>query len=487
MNDMNDSPLYKMMHPKSVAFWGASKDPTGMGSFQLAQLLALGFEGAVYPIHPRDKKVNGLPAYASIKDVPGPVDLAVFVLPTRVVPEILEECGQAGIKRIIITSAGFGEMGSEGKDVQDRLVEIARRHGIYFLGPNCIGVVNSYTKLNTTFFPYEISPGFVGMASQSGSFVTQMFSYLGKFGLGFSQAVSVGNEAMLDLTDCIEYLGFCSDTKVIALYVEGIRRGREFVRVAREVSKKKPIVAYYVGGSEAGGKAGKSHTGALAGPDLLYDGIFEQCGIVRASSAEELFDMCFVLGTQPLPKGDRVAVLTHSGGPGAAAADTVDRTGLKLANLSAETLEQLADLLPHTGRMSNPVDLTFNRNPRDYVESIPSVLLQDKGVDSLFIYLLMPAHRIAQVLESTGETRERAAEMAMEFVRTQADLAAMLAPKFGKPVVGGSFVTREESYTRELQDRGVPMLPSPERAIRALAALHRYARARAALLASERL
>jgi acetyl-CoA synthetase (ADP-forming) len=138
---------------------------------------------------------------------------------------------------------------------------------------------------------------------------------------------------MLDLTDCIEYLGFCPDTKVIALYVEGIRRGREFVRVAREVSKKKPIVAYYVGGSEAGGKAGKSHTGALAGPDLLYDGIFEQCGIVRASSAEELFDMCFVLGTQPLPGGDRVAVLTHSGGPGAAAADTVDRTGLKLANI----------------------------------------------------------------------------------------------------------------------------------------------------------
>ena len=482
MKDMTDSPLYKMMHPKSVAFWGASKDPTTMGSFQLAQLLALGFENPIYPIHPNDKVVMGLRAYASIKDVPGPVDLAVFVLPTQIVPDILEECGRAGINRIIITSAGFGEMGSEGKYMQDRLVEIARKYGISFLGPNCIGVVNSYTKLNTTFFPYEISPGFIGMASQSGSFVTQMFSYLGKFGLGFSQAFSVGNEAMLDLTDCIEYLGFCPNTKVIALYVEGIKRGREFARVAKEVSKKKPIVAYYVGGSEAGSKAGMSHTGALAGPDLLYNGIFKQCGIIRASSAEELFDLCFVLGTQPLPKGDRVAVLTHSGGPGAAAADTVDRTGLTLADFSPETIEQLAALLPHTARMGNPVDLTFNRNPRDYVDGIPSALLKDSGVDGLFIYLLMPAHRVAQVMVRSGVTREKATEMATQFVKIQADLVANLAPKFGKPVVGGSFVTREDPFTRELEDRNIPMMPSPERAIKALAALRQYARFRAVFL-----
>ena len=453
-----------------------------MGSFQLAQLLALGFENPVYPIHPKDKAVMGLRAYASIKDVPGPVDLAVFVLPTQIVPEILEECGQAGINRIIITSAGFGEMGSEGKDMQDRLVEIARKYGISFLGPNCIGVVNSYTKLNTTFFPYEISPGFIGMASQSGSFVTQMFSYLGKFGLGFSQAFSVGNEAMLDLTDCIEYLGFCPNTKVIALYVEGIKRGREFARVAKEVSKKKPIVAYYVGGSEAGSKAGMSHTGALAGPDLLYNGIFKQCGIIRASSAEELFDFCFVLGTQPLPKGDRVAVLTHSGGPGAAAADTVDRTGLKLADFSPETVEQLTALLPHTARTGNPVDLTFNRNPSDYVEGIPSILLKDIGVDGLFIYLLVPAHRVAQVMVRGGVAREKATEMATQFVKMQADLVANLAPKFGKPVVGGSFATREDPFTRELENRNIPMMPSPERAIKALAALRQYARFREGLL-----
>jgi len=485
MKDMKDSPLYRIMHPKSVAFWGASSDPTAMGSFQLAQMLELGYEGPVYPIHPRDKEIMGLPAYADVKDTPGPVDLAVFVLPTRIVPEVLEECGKAGINRVIVVTAGFAEKGPEGKQHQDRLVEIARKYGIFFLGPNCIGVVNPHFKLNTTFFPYDASAGFIGMASQSGSFITQMFTHLEKFGLGFSEGFSVGNEAMADITDCIEYLGLCPNTKVIALYIEGIKRGREFVRVAREVSKKKPIVAYYVGGSEAGSKAGLSHTGAMAGPDLLYDGIFKQCGIVRASSAEELFDMCFVLGTQPVPKGDRVAVLTHSGGPGAAAADTIDRSGLKLANFSAETLQRLAGLLPRTAQMGNPVDLTFTRNPGDYSYAIPSVLLQDEAVDSLFIYLLLPTHRVTQVIESMGSSPEDAAAVTAEFLGGQADLVASLTPESGKPVVGGSFCTREDPFIRELQNKSFPVLPSPERAVKALAALHKYARAREALLGAK--
>lgn len=485
MEDMSEHPLYRMLHPRSIAFWGASSDPTAMGSFQLAQMLAMGFEGAVYPIHPREKKIMGLPAFAHVKDVPGPVDLAVFVLPTRVVPEILEECGMAGIRRVIIVSGGFAEMGSEGKELQDHLAEIARKYGIRMLGPNCIGVVNPYVKLNTTFFPYDARPGFIGMASQSGSFVTQMFTHLNHFGLGFSQAISVGNEAVTDITDCLKYLSLCPKTKVIGLYVESIRRGRDFVRVAKEVSKRKPIVAHYVGGSESGKRAALSHTGALAGPDELYDGIFKQCGIIRAHTSEELFDFCFVLGTQPPPAGNSVAVLTHSGGPGAAAADEAERSGLAMAEFSSKTLEGLSALLPGTARMGNPVDLTFNRNPNDYAQSIPAVLLGDSGVDSLFIYLLLPSHRVAQVITSLGASPEQAANMASDFVKAQASLVLSLTPRFGKPVVGGSYCMREDQFIRELQDRGLPVLPSPERAVKALAALSRYARAREALL-SER-
>lgn len=477
MNGFDRSPLYRLMHPRSVAFWGASSNPVGMGSVQLSQLLAIGFDGPVYPIHPREKEVLGLKAYAHISEVPGPVDLAVFVLPTKVVPEILEECGKAGVKQAIIVSAGFAEVGSEGKELQRKIVNIAQRYGIFFLGPNCIGVVNPYAKLNTTFYPYETVPGFIGMASQSGSFITQMFAYLQKFGLGFSQGMSLGNEALTDMTDCLEYLGQCPNTKVIVLYIEAIRRGREFLRVAREVSKVKPIVAYYVGGSKAGSRAGLSHTGALAGPDPLYDGIFKQGGIIRAYSIEELFDFAYVLGSQPLPKGNRIGVLTHSGGPGASAADTADRCGLELADFSPATQEKLKPLVPGTASIRNPVDITFTRKYSDYAETLPRILLEDHGVNALFIYCLMPHRR---VIDSVIATRlgdaENAAAVADEYIKNQCDTLAKLSSTYGKPVVGGTFATRSELFVRELQDRGFPCLPSPERAIRALAALVRYAR-----------
>lgn len=475
MVDLENSPLYRIMHPGSIAFWGASNNPMGMGSGQLSSLLHLGFEGAVYPIHPREKQVMGLRAYQSIADVPATADLAVFVLPTQIVPDILEECGKAGVKRAIVVSAGFGEMGDGGRALQQRLTEIAREYDICYIGPNCIGVVNPYVKLNTTFFRYTATPGFIGMASQSGSFVTQMFDYLSTFGLGFSQAFSVGNEAMTDITDCLEYLGQCPHTKVIALYIESIRRGRDFFRVAGEVSKRKPIVAYYIGGSEAGRRAALSHTGALAGPDAVYEGIFKQCGIIRASTVEELFDFCHVLGSQPLPNSNRIAVLTHSGGPGASAADAADRSGLKLAQFSETTVEALSRIVPHTASLANPVDLTYNRNPNDYSETMPTILLQDDGVDCLWMYLLIPAQRVYQSIKGTGKSPEEAGVLARLFIESQASAIAQLALASGKPVVGSSFLPRSESFIQMLQEKGVPVLPSPERGVKALAALAKYA------------
>jgi acyl-CoA synthetase (NDP forming) len=453
-----------------------------MGSVVLGQMLALGFEGPVYLMHPREQQIMGLQTYKHLKDVPGPVDLAVLVLPTNVVPETLEECGKTGVTRAIIVTAGFGEMGPEGRELQKQIIEIARKYGIHFIGPNCIGVVNPYAKLNTTAFPYDSPPGFIGMASQSGSFITQVFVHMEKFGIGFSQAFSVGNEAMTDITDCLEYLGQCPHTKVIALYVEAIRRGRDFFRTAREVSKRKPIVAYYIGGSESGKRAALSHTGALAGPDPVYDGIFRQCGIIRAGSVEELFDMCCTLGTQPLPKGNGLAILTHSGGPGVAAADTAERSGLKLPAFSAATNAELMTLVPHTASIGNPVDMTYNRRLDDYVEAIPPVLLQDPNVHSLFIYMLIPLERVIRTIQATGTTVDQAEAMAEGFIISQCESVARLSARYRKPVIGASFCTREELFVRELQDRGVPLLPSAERAIKALAALVKYAGIREALI-----
>lgn len=486
MHDVRSSPLHRIVNPRSVAFWGASSDPMSMGSVQLSSLLAFGYQGKVYPVHPRERTVMGLTAYPSAADLPEPVDLAVFVLPTRVVPEILEDCGKAGIKRAIIVSAGFGEMGRDGQALQNRIVEIADRYEMCVIGPNCIGVVNPSINFNTTFFPYFAKPGFIGMASQSGSFVTQMFDHLGRHGLGFSQAFSVGNEAVTDIVDCMEYLAESPETKVIALYIEAIRRGREFARVARKISQKKPIVAHYVGGSSAGKQAALSHTGALAGPELLYDGIFAQSGVIRAATIEQLFDFCAVLGSQPLPNGNRVALLTHSGGPGAAAADAAEREGLVAAKFSEQTIERLREIVPHTASIANPVDITFSRNPSDYTKTLPSILLEDPGVDSLFIYLLIPIHRVRQALQSMTEDEEKARAMADDFIKTQSSDVARLEPTYGKPVVGGTFCNPDEPFIAALQSLGVPCLPSPERAVAAIAALTRYAALRASIVQADR-
>jgi acyl-CoA synthetase (NDP forming) len=283
-----------------------------MGTNLLASTLALGFEGHIYPVHPKEKQVQNLRAYRSVLDLPEVPDMAVLVLPTRIVPQMLEDCGKKGIKHAIVVSGGFREMGREGVELEKKLLAIANKYGIRFLGPNCIGVANTHLKLNTTFLQHEGSAGYIGMASQSGSFVTQMFNYLSRYGLGFSTALSVGNEADIDVVDCMEYLGSCPNTRVIALYIEAIKRGRAFIEMARSIVPHKPIVALYVGGSNTGKRAGFSHTGAMAGPDLLYDGMFRQSGVIRAQSVTELFDFCWALGGLSRPKGRRVVIQTHS-------------------------------------------------------------------------------------------------------------------------------------------------------------------------------
>jgi acyl-CoA synthetase (NDP forming) len=392
LSSIQDSPLAPIINPRSIAFFGASNRFTSMGTNQLSSLQELGFNGTIYPVHPREKEVLGVKAYARVSELPEVPDVAVIVLPTDVVPQVLEDCGRKGIRRAIIVSGGFKEVGGQGIDLERAVIEVADRYDIRFLGPNCLGVTPPHHNYNVTFLPFEGKPGFIGMASQSGSFVTQMFGYLSDFGLGFSSAISVGNEANLDIVDCMQYLAACPHTKVIALYVETIRRGRAFLEIARRIAPHKPIVALYVGGSEAGRRASFSHTGALSGPDQLYDGVFRQAGVIRAHSITELFDFCCVLALSHEAKGKRVAVQTHSGGPGVATADACQRFGLQLPGFSAETLDKLKPLAPHTASLSNPVDLTFTKNPLDYFDKIPDVLLSDSHTDSVLIYFLTPLH-----------------------------------------------------------------------------------------------
>jgi acyl-CoA synthetase (NDP forming) len=468
--------LYPIVNPKSIAFFGASNRFSAMGTNQLSSLLDLGFEGNIYPVHPKEELVLGLKAYKQVQDLPEVPDLAVMVLPTQAVIGVMEECGKKGIKHAVVVSGGFKEVGGGGAVLEKQLLAVANQYGIRFLGPNCLGVANPHHKFNVTFLPFEGRPGFIGFASQSGSFITQMFGYMKRYHIGFSTGISVGNEADVDIVDSMEYLAACPHTKVIGLYIETIRRGREFIDKARSIVIHKPIVAYYVGGSEAGKQASFSHTAAMAGPDDLYDGVFRQCGIIRAQSIPELFDFCWVLGASPRPAGNRVIIQTHSGGPGAAAADACSRTGLVMAELSHQTREKLLPSVPSTGSMSNPIDVTFSKNPQDFFEVIPDILLAESDSDGLLVYFLAPGQIVRRTMASMGIDSEQIPSVMEKVFDGQAKSLAGLMGEHQKPLIGFTFQSHEELYLQKLLDHGIPVFPSPERAARAMAALVHYSR-----------
>jgi acetyl-CoA synthetase (ADP-forming) len=478
------SPLYHIANPKSIVVFGASNRITSMGTSLLDSVLSLGFEGDIYPIHPKENQVQNLKAYRSVLDLPSVPDLAMIVLPTRIVSEALDACGRKGIRHAIVISGGFKEVGGEGVGLEKELVAVANKYGIRFLGPNCIGVANPRGKLNTTFMAFQGAPGFIGMASQSGSFVTQMFGYLSDYALGFSTAFSVGNEANIDLVDCMEYLGACPDTRVIALYIEGIRRGRAFVEMARSIVPKKPIVALYIGGSEAGSRAGLSHTGALAGPDRLYDAIFRQSGVIRARSVMEMFDICWMLGSLPGTKGRRVVIQTHSGGPGAEAADACARAGLELPPLSPETIKRLRPFIPRTGSISNPVDFTFGKNLIDYFTEIPKALLDEKNADILLFYFYAPSQRLERMMKQLGISSDQIKEEAAKLVNGYSEAIMRLFESHNKPLVGYTFQNVKDPLVRVLIERGIPVFPGPQRAARAIEAAYEYTRLRDKILAA---
>lgn len=485
ISSISDSPLFKIAQPESILFLGASNDYSSMGSVILYSVLSGGYKGGIYPVHHKEDIVQNLRAYRRIEDLPDVPDMAFIVLPTKIVAQALEACGKKGIKNAIIVSAGFSEVGEDGAKKQKELCEIADRYNIRFTGPNCIGVVNSHLNLNATFLQAEGKTGYIGMASQSGSFITQMFGYLNsRFGQGFSTAFSLGNEANIDMVECIEYLGACPNTKVIALYIESIRRGKEFIEAARSVSLKKPIVAFYVGGSETGKRASLSHTGAMSGPDDLYNGVFRQSGIIRARSIEELFDFSYVLGALPVPDNNRVIIQTHSGGPGAACADACERAGLELPQLSQETLEKLSPFIPHTGSVNNPIDLTFIKNQMDYFKDIPAILLEDENADALMIYFLSGDSMMRSYMKAMGVSKEETNRFISESIATQVEALIEQVKNQKKPVIGFSFLTRENPFISQFQDHGLPVLLSPERAARAYGALVQYKNYREKLIQS---
>ncbi len=471
---MADNPLDLLMNPKSIAVAGASNNPGKMGTLQALSILKDGFPGKLYPLHAKETTVLGQKAYRSVYDLPETPDLAFLIVPSTVAVSLLEDFAKIGTKRAIIVSGGFREIGPEGKALEERLQEIAGTYGIRFLGPNCMGVINSEIRLSTVFKVAK-KPGPLGMASQSGTYITQTADYLHEHGIRFSKAISCGNEADIDMVDALEYLGRDEQTRAIILYIEGIRNGKRFIETARRITQHKPVLAQYVGGSAAGARAGQSHTGAMAGPDALYEGIFRQAGIIRCSSIEELYMHGWTHATQPPLKGNRIAVITNSGGPGTAISDTADKNGLTLPRFSEKLQGKIRSLIAPHAASANPVDLTYHRDMRVLSVTIPEIIMQSKEVDGIVLHGSVGSGFMNLVYDHLGEFAAGIPkETLAKYMETDMGEAVTLPWKYEIPMTISSFFGRGDDNTSRYIDNEIPVFDSPEKAARAMASLLNY-------------
>ena len=467
-------PLKQMMYPSSLAFYGASNNPLKMGTMQLANVLGTGYQGKVYPIHPTESEVLGIPAYKNIADVGAPVDLAQLTLPTEVVPQALDECGKAGIRRAVVISGGFKEAaGDRGGQLEQEIKEIAHRHGIRFLGPNCVGIFNSLCSLNSTTIPRPPMGGKIALASQSGAYTAMINPLLRSQGIKICQTMSVGNEADIDLADCLEYLRDEPEVKAIGLYVETIRRPRAFIEAARETVRKKPVVAIYVGGTEASSRSSMSHTGALTGPDEVYDGLFRQAGVMRADDIDQMLDLLWAFAGQPLPPGGRMAVITNSGGPGTSLSYHIEKEGLSVPVFSLELSERLDAVTGRLAFVRNPIDLTFEANLLLFKQLL-EIVFESGEVDGAFLYGIFGWPEFMVNLEKRlPDIKEIEETWEANYVEFLKQLAGV-PEAYGKPLIVMSFIGAGSTSISPLAEHDVPVFPSASRAARAMRALLAY-------------
>ena len=384
------SSLSPFFNAKGVAVLGASTNPRKLSYGIVENLLTYGYQGGVYPVNPNADFILGKKAYASIAEVPDPVELAVVVLPVTIIMDTMREIGERGIKTVVIITGGFKELGTEGAEVEKEVKKIADSYGMRVVGPNCVGTIDVRTGLNSTFIKGVPPAGPIAFISQSGAICGGVIDLIINSKIGFSHFTSLGNEMDVTETDMLEYFAEDENVKVIAMYVEGIQDGQRFMRVAREVSKKKPIVFLKAGKNDAGAKAVSSHTGSLAGSYAAYQAALRQAGVIEVATINDLFNLSWAIGSQPLPKGKAVAMTTNAGGAAALAADSLDFNGFELAKIAPEVQSRLREKLNPSAQVSNPVDMLGSVSPEDYYWSL-SNLDSDDGVDVLMPILVPQA------------------------------------------------------------------------------------------------
>jgi len=376
-NKMND-----FFYPRSIAVIGAAREEDKVGHSVLKNLLDANFQGELIPVNPNAEEILGLKTLHTARKV----DLAVIVVPAKIVPAVLEESARVGVKASIIISAGFRESGAQGAKLEAQIREITKKYGIRIVGPNCLGIMSTGANLNASFASEYPVKGGISLISQSGAICTSFLDWAANESLGFDKLVSVGNKVDVAEAELLDYIAREPSTRVVALYVEGIDNGREFMQVSKEVSRLKPVIALKAGRTDTGAKAASSHTGALAGSDATYDAAFKQSGILRVNSIDEFFDAAKAFSRCPIPKIPGVAIITNAGGPGVLASDASAECGVPLANFTKETIEALRNALPQESNIYNPIDILGDAKPRRYVATL-EIILADQNVGAVILLL----------------------------------------------------------------------------------------------------
>ncbi len=451
--------LDAIFRPHSVAVIGASQHPGKIGWEIVHNIIRYEFQGKLFPVNPNAGYVHSMKCYAKITDIPDQVDLAIIVVPREHVFSVLDDCGRKGVQGIVMITAGFKEVNEEGARLEKLLAEKLGLYGIRMVGPNCMGVINtnSDVRLDATFAPELPVRGKIGFISQSGALGVTILSLSRERNLGFSMFASIGNKTNLSSNDLMEYWENDPETEMVLLYLENFGNPRKFTQITKRLTQRKPILAVKSGRTLAGARAASSHTGAMANQDVATDAILEQCGVLRASTIDELFDYAVALSSQPLPENNRVAILTNAGGPGIMATDACVSLGLELADFEEKTREALRQILPAETNPNNPLDLLAGATPDHYKRALDA-LLRDSGVGSVLL-INVPPIMIDPVQVAVS--------------------ASQIAAGYHKPVLGCFMGVEHILQTiRETSHKLIPLYAFPESAARALHGMCRYARVR---------
>lgn len=448
--------LDRIFNPKSIAIVGASEEEGTVGYALMRNLVELKFQGDIYPVNIRKTEILGYKAYPSVEQIPERVDLVVIATPARTVPDVVEQCGKAGIMALVIISAGFKEIGPEGKALEERILEIKSKYGLRIIGPNCLGVIRPSINLNVTFISKMPKPGNIAFISQSGALGSAILDWAIHENIGFSNFVSIGSMIDVDFGDLIDYFGTDPKTKSILMYIEGLTDARKFMSAARHFARAKPIIVVKAGKFGESAKAAASHTGSLTGEDIIYDKAFRRAGIVRVDEIADLFNCAEVLGTQPLPRGPNLAIITNAGGPGVMATDATIARGGKMAQLSPKTMEALNNFLPHYWSRGNPIDILGDAKADRYKATVEACL-NDENIDGILIIY---------TAQAVGEP--------VEIAKTIAELCR--GRTYQNKTILTSFMGygAVEEANRVFNQNNIPTYSTPEQAVKTYMYMYQY-------------